>query len=268
VGYTSVGGTGDFALARYQSRSELGPLTPIVTFAAAPTPTYLGGNFTVSATTTNSDSSALTYSAVSGPCAVVDAIAGTFSAAGAGPCKVQASGAATANFLAASAQQDVTIAKAAATVTLSQLTQTYAGSALIPTATTAPAGLAIVWTNAPKTSAGNYAVTATVNDANYEGAASGTFVIRPRAPTTLNAVSGKGKVTLSWMQSTTPGVTQNRIYRSTTSSGPYAVTASIGANTSYADIWVTRGTMYYYVVTAVSGNVESTPSNQDSATPK
>ena len=107
----------------------------------------------MSATTTNTDSSALSYSAVSGPCAVVDASAGTFSSTGAGTCRVEASGVATANFVAASAQQDVTIAKAAATVTLGNLIQTYTGSPLTPTATTVPPGLAIVWTNAPQTNA-------------------------------------------------------------------------------------------------------------------
>ena len=39
------------------------PTTPTIGFAPAPAPTYLGGNFTVSATTTNTDSSALSYSA-------------------------------------------------------------------------------------------------------------------------------------------------------------------------------------------------------------
>jgi uncharacterized repeat protein (TIGR03803 family) len=158
-----------------------GPLTPTITFGTAPTPTYLGGNFTVSATTTNTDSSGLSYSAVSGPCALVDASVGTFSATRAGTCRVEASGAATANFVAASAQQDVTIAKAAATITLSNLIQAYTGSPLSPTATTTPPGLTIDWTNAPQTNVGSYAVTATVNDPNYQGAASGTFVINPLA---------------------------------------------------------------------------------------
>ncbi len=41
-------------------------------------------------------------------------------------------------------------------------------------ATTTPAGLAIVWTGAPQTNPGSYLVTATVNDCNYEGSASGS----------------------------------------------------------------------------------------------
>ena len=45
--------------------------TPTITFNQAPTATFGGGNFSVSATTSNTDSSALTYSVVSGPCAFV-----------------------------------------------------------------------------------------------------------------------------------------------------------------------------------------------------
>ena len=82
---------------------------------------------------------------------------------------------------AASGTFDIT--KAAATVTLGGLTQGYTGSALTPTATTVPAGLAVTWTGAPQTNAGSYPVTATIADANYTGAASGTFVITKAAAT-------------------------------------------------------------------------------------
>ena len=68
-------------------------------------------------------------------------------------------------------------------MTLSNLTQTYTGSALTPTATTSPAGLGITWTGAPDTNAGSYAVTATVNNPNYQGSASGTFTINKATPT-------------------------------------------------------------------------------------
>jgi hypothetical protein len=72
-----------------------------------------------------------------------------------------------------------TINKAAAAVTLSNLMQTYAGVALAPTVTTVPSGLAISLVGAPDTITGSYAVTATVNNPNYTGSASGTFVISP-----------------------------------------------------------------------------------------
>jgi hypothetical protein len=82
-----------------------------------------------------------------------------------------------------------TINKAAATVTLGNLTQTYTGSALTPTATTSPTNLNITWTNAPDTNAGSYSVTATVNDPNYQGSGTGTFTIN-QAPLIITASSG------------------------------------------------------------------------------
>jgi hypothetical protein len=78
-----------------------------------------------------------------------------------------------------SATGTFTINKAPASVVLSNLTQTYTGAPLAPSATTNPAGLSLVWTNAPDINAGSYAVTATVNDPNYQGAAGGTFTINP-----------------------------------------------------------------------------------------
>ena len=81
-----------------------------------------------------------------------------------------------------SASGTFTINKAAASVVLSNMTRTYTGSALTPTATTNPAGLAITWTNAPQTQAGSYTVTATVNNPNYQGSASGTFTINAAPP--------------------------------------------------------------------------------------
>jgi uncharacterized repeat protein (TIGR01451 family) len=83
---------------------------PTITFGSAPTPTYLGGPFTVSATTTNTDSSTLVYSVVSGPCVLMGGA--TFNSNGAGTCVVQAFGAPTTNFAAATATQSIVIAKA------------------------------------------------------------------------------------------------------------------------------------------------------------
>ncbi len=81
--------------------------TPTITFNQAPLAEYPGADFTVNAIT-DSDG-ALTYSYVSGPCVLVDAILGTFSPTGFGDCVVQANTAATALFLTGSAQQTVTI---------------------------------------------------------------------------------------------------------------------------------------------------------------
>ncbi len=82
-----------------------------------------------------------------------------------------------------SASGTFNINKATATVTLTNLIQTYNGSPLTPTANTTPAGLAITWTGAPQTNVGTYTVTATVNDSNYEGSATGTFNITKASAT-------------------------------------------------------------------------------------
>jgi len=93
------------------------------------------------------------------------------------------------NYTGSTASLTQTVNQAAATVTLSNLTQTYTGSALTPTATTTPSGLSITWTGAPDTNAGNYPVTATVSNANYSGYANGTFTIGKATPTVLVASS-------------------------------------------------------------------------------
>src|SRR5206468_1386442 len=105
--------------------------------------------------------------------------------AGSGLCAVTASAAEGTNYLGSSATaQTIAAIKATAPVVLSDLTPTYTGSPLTPTATPTPAGLTIVWTGAPQTTAGSYAVVATINDANYEGTISGTLVIGKAASTT------------------------------------------------------------------------------------
>jgi hypothetical protein len=68
-------------------------------------------------------------------------------------------------------------------VVLSNLTQIFTGSPLMPTATTTPPNLTITWTGSlpagppPYTVTGTYPVTATIDNPNYQGVASGSFVI-------------------------------------------------------------------------------------------
>jgi hypothetical protein len=75
----------------------------------------------------------------------------------------------------------LTIGKAAATVTLDDLSRTYDGTARTVTATTDPAGLTVELTydgNAwAPTNIGSYAVTGTVNHANYMGSTTGTLEV-------------------------------------------------------------------------------------------
>jgi hypothetical protein len=79
------------------------------------------------------------------------------------------------NYEAPNATGTLVIGKATATITLSDLTHIYNGSPKSATATTSPAGLTIVsitynGSATPPTNAGNYAVVATLTNANYEAA--------------------------------------------------------------------------------------------------
>jgi MBG domain len=73
------------------------------------------------------------------------------------------------------------VLKGSATVMLAGLSQTYDGTGKAVSVTTAPPGLPVNVTyngspNAP-TNPGSYTVVATVNDPNYQGSATNTFVI-------------------------------------------------------------------------------------------
>lgn len=80
-----------------------------------------------------------------------------------------------------SASGTLVIAKATATVTLGALTPLYDAGAKAAAASTTPSGLNLTVTYngsaTPPVAAGSYQVLATVNDANYQGSASGTLVI-------------------------------------------------------------------------------------------
>ncbi len=83
-----------------------------------------------------------------------------------------------------SASGTLVVSKAAATVTVSNLAQTYDGTAKSATVTMNPVvTYAVTYDgNAPApTNAGSYAVLATVTDPNYSGSASGTLVIAKAA---------------------------------------------------------------------------------------
>lgn len=85
---------------------------------------------------------------------------------------------------------------------------------------------------------------------------------------------GRHGITLTWTASSTPGIAVYRIYRGTASGGPYAPVAMRlnlnGASTitwTDADEKLQSGHTYYYVVTAATlFNVESSYSNEASAT--
>ena len=95
----------------------------------------------------------------------------------------------------------------------------------------------------------------------------------PAEPTSVAAVDrpndAGGAINLTWTPSASGGVTEQRIYRSTTSGSGYALIQTITNNTttSYTDTGLTNGTTYFYVITAFNVDGESVNSNETSATP-
>lgn len=130
--------------------------------------------------------------------------------------------------------------KQPATVALTGLSATYNGSAHPVGVATTPADLSVVVTYngspVPPTGAGTYAVLATVNDANYQGSASGTLVIakaeagvalaNPAISTTYD-----GNAKTSAATTSPPGLTVSFTYNGSAvppvNAGTYAVVATI-----------------------------------------
>lgn len=116
----------------------------------------------------------------------------SYSGSGYGPSSTEPTGAGTYTVSASidptadpnysgSVTEQLQIAKASATVTLSNLLQVYTGSAVSVTATTTPAGLGVMVTYNGSTNlpinAGTYSVIATISDPNYQGSANGQLLI-------------------------------------------------------------------------------------------
>jgi autotransporter-associated beta strand protein len=91
-------------------------------------------------------------------------------------------------------------------------------------------------------------------------------VIAPVPPSPLAAIAGNSQVTLVWSSYSAGAVTYN-VKRSTTSGGTYTTIQSGTVNNSYTDSSVTNGTIYYYMVSAVSAGNEGVNSAVVSATP-
>jgi M6 family metalloprotease-like protein len=88
-----------------------------------------------------------------------------------------------------SAEASATTPKIPAAIILSNLSQTYNGTARVVTYTTAPTGLAVTMTyngraSAP-TNTGSYAVTGTVVSATYAGSTNGTLTVSPKSASTF-----------------------------------------------------------------------------------
>jgi hypothetical protein len=118
------------------------------------------------------------------------ALTGTPTTAGSSPLTITATDIVTTGSgspYTGSQSYTLVVGKGTATVTLSNLTQTYTGSPITATATTSPTGLTVVLTynesSTAPTTAGSYAVVATINDPNYQGTATGTLTINKATPT-------------------------------------------------------------------------------------
>jgi hypothetical protein len=87
-------------------------------------------------------------------------------------------------------------------------------------------------------------------------------------PTVTSAEAGKKSVTVNWDTSQT--VNSYKLYRSTTTGGPYTLVKSDLPDSYYywKDTGLTSGTRYYYVMTSVINGVESGYSNEVSAVAK
>ena len=149
-----------------------------ITFGTLPAKTYGAVDFALGATA----SSTLPVSYVSSNTAVATVSSNTVTIVGAGTTTITASQAGNGNFAAATdVTQTLTVNKAAATVTLGNLSATYDGTPKAATATTVPAGLTVSVTYAGNSTAptavGNYAVVGTINENNYVGSATGTLAI-------------------------------------------------------------------------------------------
>ncbi|MEQ9021615.1 MAG: MBG domain-containing protein, partial [Pseudomonadales bacterium] len=99
---------------------------------------------------------------------------------------ITASGGAAQNYTFSYTEGTLTITRATATVSLSNLEQEADGSAKMPTVTTDPADLSYEITydgsaGAP-TEGGTYAVVVTITETNYQGSAQGSFVLTSVLP--------------------------------------------------------------------------------------
>jgi hypothetical protein len=130
------------------------------------------------------------------------------------------------------------IDKATSSIALGSLSQTYDGAAKAATATTTPTGLTVSFTYNGSatipTAAGSYTVVGTINDANYQGSATGTLVIdKASAAVTLGSLSqtydGTAKAATA---GTTPSgltvaLTYNGSVNAPTNAGSYTVIGTI-----------------------------------------
>jgi fibronectin type 3 domain-containing protein len=117
------------------------------------------------------------------------------------------------------------------------------------------------FTNTGLTNGTTYYYVVTAVNSSGESGNSNQVSARPLAvaPVTGLTVSSTSKSTIAlrWTQSTTAGVTQNRIYRSLGSVATPSLLTTIAAATAYTNTGLSRHTTYCYQITAIAGGIES-----------
>lgn len=96
-----------------------------------------------------------------------------------------------------------------------------------------------------------------------------TGVTFPAAPQNLVVTSGEGELLLDWSDNAEPNILGYKLFRSTTSGGPYTqLNAALLTSSDYQDTGLTNDVAYYYVVVArdANGN-ESAQSAEATGTP-
>ena len=119
-------------------------------------------------------------------------------------------------------------------------------------------------TNVQTTNGGSYCVVVT-NIVGSVASSNAVLTVYPMAPVGLTATGTNLLVNLSW--SAVSGVTSYNVKRATVSGGPYTTIQSGVTTNAYADVVVTNGIMYYYVVSALNVWIEGGNSAEVGAEP-
>jgi formylglycine-generating enzyme required for sulfatase activity/sugar lactone lactonase YvrE len=225
----------------------IGKAAQSITFAAI-TDKLTTNSINLSATGGGSNNP-VTFAVTSGPGVITNNVL-TFTTSGSVTVKASQSG--NDNYVVApDVSRTFNVTKAAATVTLGSLAQTFSNTARIATATTTPADLNVEFTYAgsttPPTNAGSYEVVGTINDPIYLGSAAGTLVIGKDSQTitfavipdklttdsvNLAATGGGSNNPVTFAVTSGPGVITNNVLTFTTS-GSITITASQSGNDNY-----------------------------------
>ncbi len=204
------------------------------------------------AATGGSSGNPVTFAVTSGPGQITGGNSLSFSASG--QVIVTASQAGNANYAAASdLARTVNVTKAAASISLGSLQQTYDGTARIVTATTTPPNLTVNITYAgsshPPVNVGSYPISATINDSRYQGTVTGTLAVSKASQTiqfpsipdplatatvVISATGGDSGNPVTFAVTSGPGVLTDGNSLSFTASGEVIVTASQAGNANYA----------------------------------